>query len=803
MTTGSSYQLGILIKLSGQGAAARGILLLQSRLQSLNRVTSLGAAASSSALGQTTSAASRTAARVSAITEQSQARVQQITRSGGARVNAIAEQSAARASAIQTTAGARSAAIAEQSGARRVAIEQRTAAQIEGIRNRGSVAGRGGGFNFSGALKNTGQGLQSAGAALTAGLSVPIVGGLIGIVQAAAKYDTLKRSLVAVTGSAAEAKRQFAALQEVARLPGIDLTGAVQSAIALQSLGFKFDKTREIIVQFSNALNSGIGGPEVLPRITLQLTQMANRSKVLAEDLKPIVAAAPAIGRAVKQAFGTVNTEELQKRGVKPAEFIDKLLVQLAKMERFSGGAANAFVNFKDSITTSAARVGEVLLPPITKALDRLEPLIGRIAGAFTSLAPATQLAVIGLSGLVALAGPLLLGVGGALTLISTIGLPVAAALTATGVASGALAAAWVTNFGGIREPTQTVFARIMPVIQNGVNGARDLVMRALPPVLNFVRQNAQILILWWQQNLPLIQRTVSTLLARVAAFWQAHGEQIVATVSGAFNLLSGVFQTGLRFVLGVARLGLQLINGEWEEAGRTVLGIVGNLMAGVGRAFLNAGPFLASVLRLVLSGLVSIFGTLAGDFYLKATTLGQSITDGIVAGIKSGTASVLSSVRSLATATIAGAAGTLMIHSPSRVFQGMGEQVAAGFSLGIHGGIGRAQKAASALALASVFTATPAIQAMPTATMATRAPMSLASPAANSPAIATVTALSPVTASSSGIQTGSPITFQTTINVGEGANVSRADIQTALDARDREFETRLTNLLERRRERA
>ncbi|MBK7873912.1 MAG: hypothetical protein IPJ74_26305 [Saprospiraceae bacterium] len=52
---------------------------------------------------------------------------------------------------------------------------------------------------------------------------------------------------------------------------------------------------------------------------------------------------------ALEEAFGTSNSEELQKLGISSEEFIAKVTQEFAKLERVNGGLANSFENFRDS----------------------------------------------------------------------------------------------------------------------------------------------------------------------------------------------------------------------------------------------------------------------------------------------------------------------------------------------------------------------------------------------------------------------------------------------------------------------
>ncbi len=75
----------------------------------------------------------------------------------------------------------------------------------------------------------------------------------------------------------------------------------------------------------------------------------------------------------------------------------------------------------------------------------------------------------------------------------------------------------------------------------------------------------------WVQENWPLIQRTFATVVAAIAAAWEKHGAQIVFVVKSAWTIVSTLIDMGIRDVLDVLKLGMQVITGDWSGAWDTV----------------------------------------------------------------------------------------------------------------------------------------------------------------------------------------------------------------------------------------
>lgn len=263
-----------------------------------------------------------------------------------------------------------------------------------------------------GALRNLGLGLTSLGSSLTVGLTAPLTALGVLATRNAVTLDSLKRGLVAITGSADEASRQLVRLTQIAKLPGIGFQEAIQGSIRLQAVGFSAEKAEKALIQFSNAVALTGGGREELARITVQLGQLSAKGKVLAQDLKPIIEAGPAVGRALLQAFGTVNSEDIQALGLSSEEFLDRLVKQLGQLPRAAAGLRNTFDNFSDAVFRASAAIGEGILPVLTRLIEVAEPVITRLAAGFKSLPPAIQTLIVAFAGLSAAAGPALFILG-------------------------------------------------------------------------------------------------------------------------------------------------------------------------------------------------------------------------------------------------------------------------------------------------------------------------------------------------------------------------------------------------------
>lgn len=330
--------------------------------------------------------------------------IQRGAQDADAHVRAFRANQAALAKAPQLDSHVR-AFRALEDATRRATREQDRARQS--ILSMDQVAGR-----IGGSLRNLGLGLTSLGSSLTVALTAPLTA--LGILSSrnAITLDSLNRGLTAIVGSADEAGRQLTRLTSIAKLPGIGFQEAIQGSIRLQAVGFSAGVAERALIQFSNAVALTGGGREELARITVQLGQLSAKGKVLAQDLKPIIEAGPAVGRALLQAFGTVNSEDIQALGLSSQQFIDTLLTQLEKLPRAAAGLRNTFDNFSDAVFRASAAIGGAILPVLTRLIEVAEPIITRLADGFKSLPAPVQTLVVAFGALAAAAGPALFIVG-------------------------------------------------------------------------------------------------------------------------------------------------------------------------------------------------------------------------------------------------------------------------------------------------------------------------------------------------------------------------------------------------------
>jgi tape measure domain-containing protein len=292
---------------------------------------------------------------------------------------------------------------------------------------------------------NLGSTLQSIGTGLVGGLSLPLAGLAAASVSAARDMDSLTRGLEAVNKSGRPTTEILSRLREVAKLPGLGFQEAVRGSINLQAAGYSASQAEKSLKAFGNALATVGKGKADLDGVNLALSQMASKGKISAEEINQLAERVPQIREAIKAAYGTADTGQLQKLGVDAKEFVDKISTELLKLPQVSGGVANSFENLSDQVQTSLAAIGKSLTPTVSQLTSDLTSTLGtveRAAEEFAKLPQPVQNAAIRVGGLATVLPILAAALGAALSNVKNFEIALGVAAGTLGRFSGIAAAA-------------------------------------------------------------------------------------------------------------------------------------------------------------------------------------------------------------------------------------------------------------------------------------------------------------------------------------------------------------------------
>jgi tape measure domain-containing protein len=460
--------------------------------------------------------------------------------------------------------------------------------------------------------------------------------------SAAVQMDSLERALRVAAGSSDEAKKQLAELTEVARLPGIGFQEAIEGAANLQAVGISADVAIRALREFSNAVALSGGGREQLRGVIVQLGQLANAGKVLAQDLKPILQQAPAVGEALRAAFGTVRSEDIQALDISTQEFIERLLRALAALPRASAGARNAFDNLTDALFRTSAALGRTFVPALARLAEIGADVVERVTAAFTRLPQAVQTGAVALAALAAAVGPILGTLASLVTFVALLigqfggveavvaGLSTAVAAVGTGITGlvtavgglGPAVAIVATALAGLALLASQVAAGLTGLIITITGVARgfervnfDQLTRALAQAAARVGQTAERVFTRVGRIAELAITTIAGVVERgltvIARFWAAHGDRLTAIVSTAWAAIEGVVNAALDVVEGAVRTAAAIIEGDWARAWAAAVATLDRFLVDarrvIGRLVPIVAALMASIVSVVQAGLALI----------------------------------------------------------------------------------------------------------------------------------------------------------------------------------------------------
>ena len=261
---------------------------------------------------------------------------------------------------------------------------------------------------------------ERLGKTLTTNITLPL--GLAGAaaVKTFADFDRLEKGLDVFASTGTTGAEELEKLLGVVRdaRTTLDLKSAAGGALQLQAVGIEADKARNIIRQLGIAAT--VSGSEIadISEIVRQFAQALSLGRVLETDLRIIKQRIPAIGKILKDEFGTVTAEGLRSAGVSANEFVDRLVGAIEKNQAFQNvqiSAAKAIETFTTNVKIAVAEIGKIISESLnlTDTLNSFAIQIDRVTQFLKSLDEGTRDFIVKLALFAAAIGPVLLALTG------------------------------------------------------------------------------------------------------------------------------------------------------------------------------------------------------------------------------------------------------------------------------------------------------------------------------------------------------------------------------------------------------
>lgn len=272
---------------------------------------------------------------------------------------------------------------------------------------------------FTKKIKKEHRKLNKIGGELTNTLSKPLAVFAAGALYAHGEVQRLTLGLEAMMGGAKLAKDELEKLTIAAKAPGLGFEQAIEGSLRLQAVKFEASEARKIMSSFGNAIALAGGRGSSLNGVTTALSQIISKGKISAEEINQLAERVPQVRQAIEAAFGTSDSESLQKLNIDVKQFVLKVTEELEKLPKAVGGFSNSMENLKNASLRGFSQIGEAIDKTfnVTGGINALSNTIEGLAAAFSSMPEPMQSTILTLGGLAAATGPVVLGMASLLKL--------------------------------------------------------------------------------------------------------------------------------------------------------------------------------------------------------------------------------------------------------------------------------------------------------------------------------------------------------------------------------------------------
>lgn len=260
-------------------------------------------------------------------------------------------------------------------------------------------------------IRQTSDNIMDMGKSMTMGVTLPIVGLGAAAVKAAADLETMETQFISLTGGAEQAGAMVDQLNQFAAATPFQIEEIAGAARQLLAAGTDISQVNEQLGFLGDiAATSG----ESIEDITAIFAKVQAKGKVELENLNQLAERGIPIFTALSEATGLLPSQ--LGAGAVTVEQFNATLRGFAEeggfahgaMERLSQTAAGKFSTALDNLKQAGASLGNVLLPYVTKAIDKVTEL----AAGFMKLDDSTKTTIVVVAAIAAALGPAIMAFG-------------------------------------------------------------------------------------------------------------------------------------------------------------------------------------------------------------------------------------------------------------------------------------------------------------------------------------------------------------------------------------------------------
>ena len=465
-------------------------------------------------------------------------------------------------------------------------------------------------------FKNFGESLNRAGAGLTRNLTLPLVAAATALAAAAVKTADYAEELSNLSQTTGLTRQQLQELKFVADQGGFSFEGLANTATVLtrkllgveQDMGLASDAITALGINIHDSGGNLRAMSEMFPEIIKRLQLMDNQTQrnTLAAQLfgRNLGDVAPILGMTAEETQKLIDKAHklgivLSKDALEGADELDKKIDSL-----------------KATIDGLKKKLVVDLIPAFNKLIPLLEsravPIVRDLAGhisravvAFSSLPPVVQETMLKVAGIAAIAGPVLIGIskltvgiGAVIPAFGKTGLAIGAFVT-NGLVAIKVFVAGITTlkttllavFGGIPGIIITALGMIVAAYVGNWGHIREFTASALGSIKTTVQTAWQDIVKWtstwwpqvkaaiievWEEIKPYVLLALNIIKTEIVVAWEAIKtvtetvwHVIVAVIKTAWAAIGATIGNALDVIATAIRVGLAIMHGDFRKAGQ------------------------------------------------------------------------------------------------------------------------------------------------------------------------------------------------------------------------------------------
>jgi TP901 family phage tail tape measure protein len=295
-----------------------------------------------------------------------------------------------------------------------------------------------------------------------------------------------------------------------------------------------------------------------------------------------------------------------------------------------------AMENMKGSLEALQITIGEAVLPVLTDLISGINAGVGVVLGladGTLSLGDAWGTLATSISNINPYFEDIIIVINGLIASLS----------------AGDATVAVFTQ--GVTDRFNTIFSAVTTIM----SGLQAFIQQVLVQIAAFWSAHGTEVVAFVQTAFTQINTIVNTIieiiataiggkLQQIAAFWQAHGAEIQALASAAWTIISNVITAALALIQGVLQTVLAAMKGDWEGAWSAIQTMSATFVQAISNAILG---FLDYIAGLFGSSLEEIMSTWTSNFNQMQAFIGPILSSisSSVSSFASGVSGFFSSI--------------------------------------------------------------------------------------------------------------------------------------------------------------